>query len=114
MYIGNFDSFRFTPESTTNVNAVVTAGGFFGVTRANVPAGEVGLAFMAQPKNVYSFAVTALDENKDMGTAIYVDGDGDVTFSANDGASPATAYMQIGNLWTTATAGDTEIYVALK
>ena len=115
MYIGNFDSFRFTSESAVDANAVVTSGGFFGITRANVPAGEVGLAFLGTPVSVYTFDITALAENKDLGTAVYIDGDGAITFDANDGAAQnPTAYTQIGMLWKAAAAGATEIFVALK
>lgn len=114
MYLGTFDSFRFTAVADMPINSIVTAGGYKGVTRDNVAAGAVGLAFLGTPVSVYTFTVTALAENKNLGTAVYIDGDGDITFSANDGASPATAYTQIGTLWKAGTAGDTEITVAFK
>ncbi len=113
MYLGVFDSYRFTPETAVDANSIVTGGPMVGVTRANVPAGEVGLAFIATPVSVYSFPVDALGANKSAGTAVYIDGSGDITFDANDGASPATAYTQLGIVWKAATAGDTEIVVAL-
>lgn len=113
MYLGVFDSYRFTPETAMDSNSIVTSGPMVGVTRANVPAGEVGLAFIANPVSVYSFAVDALEADKSVGAAVYIDGSGDITFAANDGASPATAYTQLGVIWKAATAGDTEIIVAL-
>lgn len=114
MYLGNFDSFRFTAAADTPANSVVQQGGVVGVTRDNVANGATGLAFMAAPVSVYSFTVSALGANKSFGTAVYVESDGDITFDANDGASPATAYAQLGYIWKAATAGDTEIVVALK
>ena len=113
MYIGTFDSFRFTAAADTACNSIVTAGGYVGVTRDNYQSGETGLAYMGVPKQVYSFTVTALGANKDLGTAVYIDGDGDITFDSNDGSSPATAYTQLGNLWKAGASGDTEIIVAL-
>lgn len=115
MYLGTFDSFRFSAAADTPVNTIITAGGYVGVTRDNVAAGETGLAFLGKPVSVYTFAITALAENKDLGTAVYIDGDGAITFNANDGAAQnPTAYTQIGTLWKAGTAGDTEITVALK
>ena len=114
MYLGTFDSFEFTASADTAVNSIVTSGGYVGVTRANVANGEKGLAFMAVPKSVYTFTVTALGANKSLGTAVYIDGDGDITWDSNDGSSPATAYTQLGTLWKAGTAGDTEIVVALS
>ena len=113
MYLGTFDSFRFTAASDIGVDKIVTAGGFVGVTRARVASGDEGLAFMGTPKSVYTFAVSAIGANKNLGTAVYIDGDGAITFDANDGQSPATAYTQLGNLWKAGTTGDTEIVVAL-
>ena len=78
MYLGTFDSFEFTASADTNVNSIVTSGGYVGVTRANVANGEKGLAFMGVPKSVYTFTVTALGANKNLGTAVYIDGDGDI------------------------------------
>lgn len=114
MYLGNFDSFRFVAESAIDANTIITAGGMMGVTRANVPAGEIGMAFMAQSASVYTFTVDALSEAKTVGTAIYLDGDGAITFDANDGEQTPTAYVQLGFLWKPADAGATEIAVALK
>lgn len=115
MYLGTFDSFRFTAVADTPINSIVIAGGYKGVTRDNVAAGAVGIAFLGTPVSVYTFAVTALAENKNLGTAVYIDGDGAITFDANDGAAQnPTAYTQIGTLWKAGTAGDTEITVAFK
>ena len=113
MYLGTFDSFRFTAAADTACNSIVTAGGYVGVTRDNYLSGQVGLAYMGVPKQVYSFTVTALGANKDLGTAVYIDGDGAITWDSNDGSSPATAYTQLGTLWKAGTSGDTEIQVAL-
>ena len=104
MYIGNFDSFRFTAEADAVVNTIVQAGELVGVTRANVEAGEAGLAFMAAPASVYSFEVEALTAAQTMGTPVYV----------ADGVPAFTGDTQIGVLWEDAAAGDTEIKVALK
>lgn len=115
MYLGNFDSFRFTAAADTPANSIVTAGGYIGVTRDNVASGAVGLAFLGAPVSVYTFTVSALGANKNLGTAVYLDGSGDITFDANDGAAQnPTAYTQLGTLWKAGTAGDTEITVALK
>lgn len=114
MYLGNFDSFRFTAEADTECDSIITAGELIGVTRENVANGDVGMAFLGVPASVYSFTITAPGENKTQGTAVYVDGSGNVTFSANDGASPATAYTKLGVLWEAAASTATEIKVALR
>ncbi|MBQ3349742.1 MAG: DUF2190 family protein [Thermoguttaceae bacterium] len=114
MYLGNFESFRFTATADTAFNSIVKAGELIGVTKANTLNGEIGMAFLGVPVSVYSFTVTALDANKTQGTAVYIDGDGAITFSASDGASPATAYDKIGVLWEAANSGATEIKVALR
>ena len=114
MYLGTFDSFRFTAAADTPVNTIVKTGEFYGVTKANVANGEVGLAFLGVPAVVFSFTVDALGANKTMGTAVYIDGDGDLTFDSNDGSSPATAYDKFGILWEAASSGATEIKVALR
>ena len=113
-YLGEFDSFEFTAAADTAAGAIKTSGGYVGVTKANVASGEKGLAFMGGFMRVYEFTVTALGANKDLGTAVYIDGDGDITWDSNDGSSPATAYTQLGWLWAAGTAGDTTIKVALK
>ena len=43
MYLGTFDSFRFTAAAATPCDSIVNAGEFYGVTKANVEAGEEGL-----------------------------------------------------------------------
>ena len=113
-FLGEFDSFEFTAASDTAAGARVQQGGYIGVTKANVPSGTKGLAFMGAIMYVYQFDVTALGANKDLGTAVYLDGDGDITFDSNDGSSPATAYTQLGWLWEAGKSGDTVITVALK
>ena len=113
-YLGEFDSFEFTAAADTAAGAIVTSGGYLGVTKANVPRGEKGLAFMGYSRRVFEFTVTALGANKSLGTAVYIDGDGDITWDSNDGSSPATAYTQLGTLWAAGTAGDTTIKVALS
>lgn len=114
MYLGNFDSFRFTAAADTACDAIVKTGELVGVTKANVANGEVGLAFLGVPVSVYSFTVTALGANKTMGTAVYLDADGAVTFDADDGETTPTANTKIGCLWEAASSGATEIKVALR
>lgn len=114
MYIGTFDSFRFTAGSAAPVDSIITAGELIGVTKANVAAGEVGLAFMGIPAVVFELPIDALGANKSVGTAVYIDADGDLTFDSNDGSSPATAYNKFGILWKAAASGDTAIQVALR
>ena len=70
--------------------------------------------FMGGFMRVYEFTVTALGANKDLGTAVYIDGDGDITWDSNDGSRPATAYTQLGWLWEAGKSGDTTIKVAIK
>lgn len=113
MYLGNFDSFRFTAASDVACNSIIKAGELVGVTKANTLSGEVGLAFMGVPVSVYSFTVTALGADKTMGTAIYLDADGALTFDADDGEATPTANTKIGALWEAASSGATEIKVAL-
>ena len=113
-YLGEFDSFEFTAAADTAAGAIVTSGGYLGVTKANVANGAKGLAFMGYSRRVFEFTVTALGANKSLGTAVYIDGDGDITWDSNDGSSPATAYTQLGTLWKAGTAGDTTIKVALS
>ena len=113
-YLGEFDSFEFTAAADTAANSIVTQGGYLGVTKDNVASGAKGLAFMGGFMRVHEFTVTALGANKDLGTAVYIDGDGDITFDSNDGSSPATAYTQLGWLWEAGKSGDTAITVALK
>lgn len=115
MYIGTFDSFRFTAEAATPYDSIVNAGELYGVTKDNVAAGEVGLAFIGIPAVVFALPVEALAAAKTAGTAVYIDGDGDLTFSANDGAAQnPTAYAKFGVLWEDAASGATEIKVALR
>ena len=114
MYIGTFDSFRFTPQADTACDSIVNAGELYGVTKDNVAAGEVGLAFIGVPAVVFALPIDALAENKTVGTAVYIDGDGDLTFAANNGSSPAVAYDKFGVLWEAAASGATEIKVALR
>ena len=113
-FLGEFDSFEFTAAADTAANSIVTQGGYLGVTKDNVASGTKGLAFMGGFMRVHEFTVTALGANKDLGTAVYIDGDGDITWDSNDGSSPATAYTQLGWLWAAGTTGDTTIRVALK
>ena len=113
-YLGEFDSFEFTAAADKAAGAIVTSGGYLGVTKANVASGAKGLAFMGYSRRVFEFTVTALGANKSLGTAVYIDGDGDITWDSNDGSSPATAYTQLGTLWAAGTAGDTTIKVALS
>ena len=80
----------------------------------NVASGSKGLAFMGFTRRVWTFTVTALGANKNLGTAVYIDGDGDITWDSNDGSSPATAYTQLGTLWVAGKSGDTTITVALN
>ena len=113
-YLGEFDSFEFTAAADTAANSIVTQGGYLGVTKDNVASGAKGLAFMGGFMRVFVFTVTALGANKDLGTAVYIDGDGDITWDSNDGSSPATAYTQLGTLWVAGKSGDTTITVALN
>ena len=113
-YLGEFDSFEFTAVADTAANSIVTQGGYLGVTKDNVASGAKGLAFMGYTRRVWTFTVTALGANKDLGTAVYIDGDGDITWDSNDGSSPATAYTQLGTLWVAGKSGDTTITVALN
>lgn len=115
MYIGTFDSFRFTPQADTACDSIVNAGELYGVTKDNVAAGEVGLAFIGVPAVVFALPIDALAAAKTVGTAVYIDGDGELTFSANDGAAQnPTAYAKFGVLWQDAASGATEVQVALR
>ena len=113
-YLGEFDSFEFTAAANKAAGDIITQGGYLGVTKDNVASGEKGLAFMGYTRRVWTFTVTALGANKDLGTAVYIDGDGDITWDSNDGSSPATAYTQLGTLWVAGKSGDTTITVALN
>ena len=114
MYLGTFDSFRFTPAADASVDTIVKAGEFYGVTKANVAAGEQGLAFMGVPAVVFSLPIETLAADKDVGTAVYITADGTLTFDADDGESTPTAYDRFGTLWESAAAGADEIKVALR
>ena len=41
-YLGEFDSFEFTAAADTAAGAIVTSGGYLGVTKANVQSGAKG------------------------------------------------------------------------
>lgn len=108
MYLGNFDSFRFTAASDISCNTIIKAGELVGVTKANTLSGETGLAFLGVPVSVYSFTVSALAAAKDQGAAVYLTSDGAIAFATAEGS------VQIGALWEAASSGATEIKVALR
>lgn len=107
MYLGTFDSFRFTAAAATPCDSIVNAGEFYGVTKANVEAGEEGLAFIGVPAVVFELPVTALAAAKTMGSAVYVDSNGALTFTSSGNT-------KFGVLWADAASGATAIKVALR
>ena len=114
MYLGTFDSFKFQADAEMSVDTIVKAGEFYGVTKANIVAGEEGLAFMGVPAVVFSLPIETLAEAKEVGTAVYITSAGTLTFDTNDGESTPSDYDRFGTLWKYAAVGATEIQVALK
>lgn len=106
MYIGTFDSFRFTPEADAPFDTIVNAGELYGVTKANVVAGETGLAFLGVPAVVFALPVEALAAAQTQGTAVYITSGGALSFTSTDNT-------KFGVLWQDAASGATEIQVAL-
>lgn len=107
MYIGTFDSFRFTPQADTACDSIVNAGELYGVTKDNVAAGEVGLAFIGVPAVVFALPIEALAAAKTAGTAVYITSGGALSFTSTDNT-------KFGVLWQDAASGATEVQVALR
>ena len=107
MYCGTFDSFRFTAEADTSYDTIVKAGELYGVTKANVAAGDQGLAFVGIPAVVFSLPVETLAAAQTQGTAVYITSGGALSFTSTDNT-------KFGVLWEDAASGATEIKVALR
>lgn len=107
MYIGTFDSFRFAAEADTPVDTIVNAGEFYGVTKHNVQAGEVGMAYIGIPAVVFALPIEALAAAQTQGTAVYITSGGALSFTSTDNT-------KFGVLWEDAASGATEIKVALR
>lgn len=107
MFIGNFESFRFTAAADTPVDTIVTAGALIGVTKDNVANGEEGLAFMGIARNVFSLPIEALAAAQTHGALVYITSGGALSFTSTDNTP-------FGILWADAASGATDIQVALN
>ncbi len=109
-FVQNGDTIDYTPVSAVAAGAFVDLGFAVGVAKLPIPAGALGALALV---GVYDFDVSALSEAKAVGTALYVDGNGALTWSANDGAQTPTAYTRVGHLVAAAASGATVVRVRL-
>lgn len=105
---GIYEAFRYTPLAALDANSIVKVGALLGVTRAKCAANDTIMAFMACPRQVYSFplatdpAVAAIAR----GTLVTIDASGKIKAAgAGDNA--------IGTLWEDVAVGDSEALVMI-
>ena len=104
-FLGNVESFPFTPETDTAPNSIIICGKLIGVTRYPVKAGEKGAAFLTTRHSVYHLELAAEGTQTDAGTEVYADSSGKVT--------TASGGTLIGCLYRGIEAGDTFAQVLL-
>ena len=105
-FLGNVESFPFTPEADTAPNSIIICGKLIGVTRYPVKAGEKGAAFLTTRHSVYHLELAAEGTQTDAGTEVYADADGKITASASGNTAVGCLYQGIE-------AGDTFAQVLL-
>ena len=105
---GIYEAFRYTPLSALDPNSIVRVGALIGVVRDKCAANETIMAFMACPRQVYSFplatdpAVAAIAR----GSLVTIDASGKIK-AAGVGENP------VGTLWEDVAIGDSEALVMI-
>lgn len=95
-FLGNCETFSFTPETDTAPNSIITRGKLIGVTRFMVKAGEKGSAFLTSKFSVYHFELPAAAESETAaGTEVYVTSSGSVSLTSSEGSPIGCLYEKI-------------------
>ncbi len=98
-YIGRKSVIEGTAETDMPVNTLVKIGPIVGVTHTSFKAGDVYTAELGGPVELYTFQLSAAAQSEiAVGTAIYINSDGQATTSA----SGATLF---GYVWTPVETG---------
>lgn len=109
-FVQHGDTIDYTPVSAVAAGAFVNLGFAVGVAKLPIAAGALGALSLV---GVYDFDITAPGAQKAVGTALYVDGNGALTWSANDGEQTPTAYTRVGFVVATVASTDTVARVRL-
>lgn len=109
-FVQNGDTIDYTPESAVAAGALVDLGFAVGVAKLPITAGVLGALALV---GVFDVDITAPGEAKPVGTALYVDGTGALTWSSSGGGSGATPYTRVGYVVAAVAATDTVARVRL-
>lgn len=94
---------------TITSGQVVVKGGIVGVALHD---GVEGNTVVIKTNGVFELPKPVGAIN--LGDALHIDGNGDLTTDADDGGSPATAYPLVGYAWKAAESAATIVEVKLK
>lgn len=110
-YIESGEVKDFVLSGTVTTGSVVEIGDMVGVA---LKSGVSGDTIAVALEGVFEVPkVTGSGKAFTLGQKVYSKGDGNVTPSADDGGSPATAYKLAGYAWTAATTTATTVQVKL-
>lgn len=109
-FVQNGDTIDYTPVAAVAAGALVDLGFAVGVAKLPIAAGALGALALV---GVYDLDITAPGETKAVGTALYVDGTGALTWSSSGGGSGAAPYTRVGHVVAAVAATDTVARVRL-